>query len=275
MDEFIYSRPMFGKDVEIVIYDMDDILSEEVAIKAYEEGIRLSKIFNLYDEKSEISLLNKNRKMHVSDEFIELLKIAKEFYELTDGKYDVSLGKSILERKKGLPETAKCSFKDVVIEQNFITLKNDDVIIDLGSVAKGYIVEMMTQVLQDEGVLAGLVDGRGDIRIFGDIIQNIDIQHPRLKDQTISKITVGECAIATSGDYNQYVDSFEKSHILNSLDIASITVVGPNLALVDAFATAFFVSKSQKLLEKYKDLKVMTIDKNMNIQYYNRFEELL
>jgi FAD:protein FMN transferase len=275
MDEYIFNKPLFGKDVEIVIYDMDDVMSEEVANKAYEEGIRLSKIFNLYDEKSEISLLNKNRKMRVSDEFIELLTIAKKFYELTDGKYDVSLGKKIQQRKKGLTETSNCSFKDIVVDSNYITLKNDDVIIDLGSIAKGFIVDKMVELLEREGVMAGLVDGRGDIRIFGDIIQNIGIQHPRDTSKTISKITVGECAIATSGDYNQYVGNFDNSHIINSLDIASITVVGSNLSLTDAFATAFFVSKNSKLLEEYKDLKVMTIDKNLNIQYYNGFEEIL
>jgi thiamine biosynthesis lipoprotein len=275
MDEYLFSKPLFGKDVEIAIYDMDDEMSEAVAIKAYEEGVRLSKIFNLYDENSELSLLNKDRKMHVSNELLQVILVAKEFYKLTNGTYDVSLGKTIQERKKGLTENITCSFEEVLIEDNFITLNNKDIIIDLGSVAKGYIVDRMVEVLQDEGVVAGLVDGRGDMRIFGAIIQNIGIQHPRDKDKTISKITVSECAIATSGDYNQYIDTFDHSHIINSLDIASITVVGPNLALVDAFATAFFVSKNPELLERYKDLKVMTIDKNLNINYYNGFKELL
>ena len=265
---------MFGKEVEIAIYDMDDMLSEEVAQRAYEEGLRLSNIFNLYDEKSELSLLNKNRKMKVSCEFIEVLMIAKEFYELTDGRYDVSLGKLILQRKKGLNEDAHCSFKDIIVDGNFITLNNDDVIIDLGSIAKGYIVDKMVEVLENEGVLAGLVDGRGDIRIFGDIIQNIGIQHPREKSE-IAKITVGECAIATSGDYNQYYGNYDNSHILNSLNFSSITVVAPTLTIADVFATAFFVSNNLELIEKYKDLKVMTVDKSMNIKYYNGFEELL
>jgi len=275
MDEFIVRKPLFGKEVEIAVYDMDDMMSELVANKAYEEGLRLSKIFNIYDEKSELSLLNKNRKMRVSKELLEVINISKDFYELTDGKYDVSLGRLIQQRKNGLKETAYCSFKDVMVDGNFITLNNNDVIIDLGSIAKGYIVDKMVETLQNEGVMAGLVDGRGDIRIFGDIIQNIGIQHPRDKDKTISKITVGECAIATSGDYNQYYGSFENSHIINSKDFTSITVVGETLAVADAFATAFFVSDNPELLQKYKDLKVMTIDKNMNIKYYNNFEELL
>jgi FAD:protein FMN transferase len=275
MDEFIFRKPLFGKEVEIAIYDMDDELSEDVANKAYEEGLRLSRIFNLYDEKSELSQLNKNRSMKVSKEFIEVLKIAREFFELTDGRYDVALGKLIQQRKKGLKESANCSFKDIIVDANFITLNNDDIIIDLGSVAKGYIVDKMVESLEDDGVMAGIVDGRGDIRIFGDIIQNIGIQHPRKNNEIISKITVGECAIATSGDYNQYYGNFDKSHIINSKDFASITVVGSNLAIADAFATAFFVSESSELLERFKDLKVMTIDKDMNINYYNGFEELL
>jgi thiamine biosynthesis lipoprotein ApbE len=59
------------------------------------------------------------------------------------------------------------------------------------------------------------------------------------------------------------------------LNFSSITVVAPNLTIADAFATAFFVSNNFGLIEKYKDLKVMTIDKKLNIKYYNGFEELL
>ena len=274
MDEFVFKKPLFGKDVEIVIYDMDPMLAEGVANLAYDEGLKLSQIFNFYDEKSELSLLNKKRSMRVSDELIKLLGIAKEFYILTDGKYDVSLGKAIQQRKSGRTENISCSFDDISIEDDIVTLNNPDVLIDLGSVAKGFIVDKMVEVLIHEGVVSGLVDGRGDIRVFGEITQNIGIQHPRDKDKIIKSINVTDCSIATSGDYNQYTGSFDKSHIINSLDFSSITVVGPNLTIADAFATAFYVSNNPELLKKYKDLKIMTIDKDLNIKYYNGFEVL-
>jgi len=275
MDEFSFKKSLFGKAVEIIIYDMEELLAEDVANKAYKEGLRLSNIFNVYDNKSEISLLNKNRKMKVSPEFTQLMKIAREFYELTKGKYDVSLGKLIYQRKNGLTEDANCSFRNIDIDDNFITLNNPDVLIDLGSIAKGFIVDKMAETLENEGVVSGIVEGRGDIRIFGDRIENISIQHPRIKDEIIKTIKVKNCGIATSGDYNQYYGNFNKSHIINSLDLSSVTVVAPTLTLSDAFATAFFVSKDIKLLDKYRDVKMMTIDKNMNITYYNGFEELL
>jgi len=270
-------RPLFGKDVEIVIYDMDDELAQEVADRAYSEGLRLSSIFNIYDEKSELSRLNKSRSMQVSDELIGLLDIAREFYLLTNGKYDVSLGKKIRQRKDGLDETVpvRCSFQDIFINGDIVTLNHEDVLIDLGSIAKGFIVDKMVELLESEGVVSGLVDGRGDIRVFGDTTQNIGIQHPRKEDELIASINVADCAIATSGDYKQYSGSFDKSHIINSLDFASITVVGQNLVMADAFATAFFVSNNTEMLERYKDLKIMTIDKDMDIRYYNGFEELL
>jgi len=275
MSEFVLTKPLFGKTVEIVIYEMDDMLANEVALKAYAEGIRLSKIFNIYDKSSEISILNINRKLTVSKEFIELLTIAGVFYDLTNGKYDVSLGKLILQRKNGQTENANCSFKDVFIEGNNVTLKNSDVLIDLGSIAKGFIVDKMVEILLHEGVISGLVDGRGDIRIFGEKMETIGVQHPRDKDKIITSINVKDSSVATSGDYNQYYGNYNNSHIINSLDLSSITVVASTLTLADAFATAFFVSKNKILLEKYKDVKVMTIDKTMNINHYNGFEELI
>jgi thiamine biosynthesis lipoprotein len=275
MDEFLFEKPLFGKTVEIVLYNVDEILAKEVANKAYDEGLRLSKIFNIYDITSEISKLNRNRKLAVSFEFIELLNIAKEFYLLTNGKYDISLGKLIYQRKNGLAENAHCSFEDIIIKDNIITLNNDDILIDLGSIAKGFIVDKMVEVLINEGVVSGFVNGRGDIRLFGDKEEVIGIQHPREKNRIISNMILTNCSVATSGDYNQYYKNYDTSHIINSLDIVSITVVAPNLTIADAFATAFFVSKNMVLLKKYQDIKVMTIDKNMNIQYYNNFEELI
>ncbi len=274
MDEFVFVKPLFGKNVEIIIYDMDEIFALEVATKAYIEGLRLSRIFNVFDKTSEISLLNANRKMRVSDELLEILKIAQEFYYLTNGKYDISLGKRIMQRKNGLKENTECSFRDIIIEDNIITLKNEDVLIDLGSIAKGFIVDKIVEILISEGVVSGLVDGRGDIRVFGDKTEVIGIEHPRDKTKLISSIAINNCAVATSGDYNQYYGTYNNSHILNSLDFASITVVAENLTLADVFATAFFVSNNTDILEKYKHLKMMTIDKSMNIKYYNGFEEL-
>ncbi len=274
--DFKLKKPLFGDFVEITLYDIEELIATDIAEAAYREALRLQKIFNFYDKTSEISLLNKKRKLTVSKELLEVIKKAKEFADLTDGEYDISLGRLFRQRKSGNKEQKiSCSYKDIEINNNEIRLLHKDVELDLGSIAKGYIVDKIVENLKSQGVLSGLVNGRGDIIVFGDHTENIGIQHPR-NNTIIKNITLKDSAVATSGDYNQYKKSYESPHIINKKDIISTTVIAPSLILADVFATVIFVSKKEKfekLLKKNKYIKALTIDKTIKLSSYNNFEE--
>lgn len=275
MEEFKFRKELFGKYVDIVLFDIPKDIAEDISGIAYKEGLRLSNIFNFYDKNSELSRLNRDRRIKPSSELLKLIKIAKEFSELIKGEYDITFGKNFRERKENKPLTKlSCSYKDISINNNEIVLNNPDVEIDLGSIAKGFIVDKIVESLQSQGVLSGIVDGRGDIRVFGEA-QRIGIQDPR-RDRIINYIKIKDNGIATSGDYSQYDKSFDKSHIINQKELISVTVVAEDLMTADLFATAIFVSnKALNLLEKRESIKVMTIDKSLNIKYYNNLEEIL
>ena len=266
--EYSQKKQLFGGVTEIVLYDIDNAIAQDLVSKAYDEAKRLGKIFSFYDKKSELSLLNKNRKIIASKELLEVIKKAKKY---SNKDYDISLGKTIRQRKLGLKEIKKGSFKDIEISNNKITLKSD-IKLDLGSIAKGYIVDKIADFLKAQGVISGLIDGRGDIVVFGQE-HIINIQHPR-KNAYIGEIKLKNQAVATSGDYNQFIQSYDKSHIINK-DAISVTVVADNLTDADLFATLLMVSDNRThLLDKRIDIKAMVIDTNMQIQYYNGFEDL-
>ena len=68
------NKPLFGKNVEIIIYDMKVAAAKKIAMKGYREALRLDKIFNFFDNQSILFRLNKKRKMVVPVEFLEVLK---------------------------------------------------------------------------------------------------------------------------------------------------------------------------------------------------------
>jgi thiamine biosynthesis lipoprotein len=278
MDEIHVKKKLFGSEITFIIYNTEEVIAKELIEEAYEEGIRLQKIFNFFDEKSSLSLLNRKRKMKMPEEFIEVLKLSLEMCKETNGLYDISLGKQFLERKKG-KEISKinCSYKDIEVNEGVVELKNKDVLIDLGSIAKGYITDRMAKVLEENGVLSGLIDSRGDIRVFGKRGNKISIQHPRNKEKVIGKVKIRNSGIATSGDYNQYDKSFDKSHILNQSDAISVTVVAPTLMEADVYATALFVCTKKErdfFIKKNKNLKVLIMKKDLKLVNYNNFQEL-
>lgn len=279
MNEIFVKKKLFGGEITFIIYNTEENIARELVEKAYEEGIRLEKIFNFFDEKSTLSLLNKKRKMKMPKEFIEVLEIALKMCKETKGLYDISLGKEFLERKSGKEiNKVNCSYKDIGVNGKVVELRDKDVLIDLGSIAKGYIADKMGEILLSNGIISGLIDARGDIRIFGEDEREISIQHPREKERVIGKVKIKEGSIATSGDYNQYNKSFEESHIINKRDYISTTVLAPTLTEADLYATALMVlprEKIKKLLNKNKKISALCINKDLKTEIYNNFPRIL
>ena len=66
---------LFGSEVEFFL-DASEVVAEPIMDEAYVLALKLQKIFNIYDENSEISALNRNKKITASPELVEVLKKA-------------------------------------------------------------------------------------------------------------------------------------------------------------------------------------------------------
>lgn len=268
---------MLGGKIEFVIYNSLNELTGEIFEELEKEALRLQKIFNFYDEESELSILNKKRKLKVSDEMLEVIKKALVYCKLTNGKYDISLGKAFLRRKSGKGDVeTSCSYKDIIISGNVIELKNKDVIIDLGSIAKGYIGDKIIEKMKELGVESGLVDVRGEIRIFGNVSEKIGIKDPR-GGGNVDEFILKDKAVATSGDYNQFYASYDKSHIISNTDIASVSVISDNLMKADVLATAVFVSDDKyikKIVKKHPQERFFIIKRDGSYLTFNWFKKV-
>ena len=273
MEEFLFKRKLMGGEIEFRLYDTPELIGEEIALIAYVQGKRLEKIFSFYDKESELAKLNKKRKSKVSQELLEVIKKALEFCEKTEGKYDISKGKNFLERKNGKQITKlNCSYRNININGNEVELTNKDVLIDLGSIAKGYVVDKLCEFIKTSGVESALVNARGDLRIFGNVEETVELQHPRNKEERITKFKLKNAAVATSGDYNQYFENYDNSHIVGKKEIISASVIAQKLVEADAFATCVMVldkEKREKLIKAFKQYKLLLIDNQLNIKKYN------
>ena len=270
-----YTNILFAGHFQIKAYT-NKKFNQKILEDAYEYGKKLEKIFNLYDKDSILSRLNKKRKLKVPKEFIKLLKKAIKASKLTSGDYDITLGKNFLARKKGERlKKLNCSYKDIKIKGNFVELKSPDILIDFGSIAKGYITDKIGDYLKKRKVNSFAINSRGDILVSGSTSQIIKIQHPRKKGKFAS-VCVKNSGIATSGDYRQFYGSLDKSHILNKKEFISVTVIAPKLVDADLLATVLIVSNKDRivrLLKNNKKIKALTIDKNLMVHDYNNFRK--
>jgi len=113
--------------------------------------------------------------------------------------------------------------------------------VDPTGLVKGWAVEQALTALREAGMAAAMVNGGGDLAVFGAPAPGqawrAGIRHP-WRPAALAAIVEVPAALATSGSYER------GPHLLNpftrqpATHAASATVTGPSLALADALATA-------------------------------------
>lgn len=126
--------------------------------------------------------------------------------------------------------------------------------VDLGAIAKGYVVDRVAAVLREAGVTSAVLDVGGNVFALGvrpeqGTAWRVGLQHPRETDQLLGVIPLTERSVATSGDYQRFfeVGGQRYHHLIDpttgypASGIASISIVAPTGMQADAVSTAAFV----------------------------------
>lgn len=231
----------------------------------------VDKTFNKYNPDSELTKLNRLEAYTsepVSVELGEILDLTADMVAISQGRFDPTVEPVQELWKEHLMVGCKPSeeaIRDIAssvgwnrihhIEDQF--WKEDSrTQLDLGGIAKGLCVDMLTERLVESGYPNVFVEWGGEIRVHGRhpddrpwtvYISRLEDTDP---DHAIETLTLDNQAIATSGDYLQRwtVGGTTYTHILDPErcrplvvgkgSIASATVIAPTCSMADALATA-------------------------------------
>jgi thiamine biosynthesis lipoprotein len=115
---------------------------------------------------------------------------------------------------------------------------------DPTGLVKGWALEKASVILETAGARNYCINGGGDVIAAGEPAPGtpwrVGIRHPLLADRLAAVLEVRDRSVATSGAYER------GEHILDPMTgsppegLLSMTIVGPSLTLVDAYATAAF-----------------------------------
>jgi thiamine biosynthesis lipoprotein len=267
-------------------------ISDSVKKSIKDELKRIDLIASNYKKDSELSRINKasvNEKILISSDMFSLLSFAESLYQITDGFYDITLGSLVIQQGFGpdntmIENTIPVSLKRFNLISNNTLIKNDNFQFDLSSIAKGYAVDKIAELLVQSNRKNFLFDVGGEIISSGSkhgAPWLIGIQNPSItQNQSIMEISSSDyLAVATSGEYrNQKIndsgDIISHTFVPNTkLSIEdksySVTVASDKSSMsADAWATALNVLGPEKgiKLANEQDIAVMYImQKNQNI----------
>lgn len=231
-------------------------------------------------ESSDIWKLNHadGNPVEVNPETADLLRLAVEISEYSDGAFDVTIApmSALWDFASETPSVPYASmlkeaaqrvdWRNIRIEGTTVTLQNGAEI-DLGGIAKGYIADRVAAYLKEQGVVHACINMGGNILVFGGKPDGTDwtigIRDPNgTAEQSEEVLSLSDGAVVTSGNYERFFlrDGVRYHHILDPKTgmpvqngVASVTILSNDSTLADALSTACFVlgpDASKALLER-------------------------
>ncbi len=262
----------------------------------FTEVDRINALMSTYVESSRISDINRRaaeEPVPAGEELFQLIRRSLDISVLTHGAFDItydSVGQHYDFRERRRPDEATTeterqhiNFRYVTLDQGkgTVSFAQQGVRINLGGIAKGYVVERGVEILRQHGVEYGVVTAGGDSRLLGDRRGRpwmIGIRDPREDGEVAISVPLEDEAISTSGDYERYFDEdgIRYHHIIRPSSgrpvegVHSTTVFGPDAVMTDALSTSVFVmgvDEGLKFIGCLPDYEAIVIDADGQIFY--------
>ena len=289
---------LMGSVFQITLVDSDSISAHQNINKAILEIERIENLISEWRPQTQISQVNQNagiKPVKVDKEVFELTKKAIWFSEISNGAFDISIvamdkiwkfdgTMEKLPSKKAIRNSiVNVNYKNIVLDSinSTIFLSKKGMKIGFGSIGKGYAADKARKLLQESGIIAGIINAAGDIATWGTQIGGnpwrIGVNNPLETGETIEILEFsGNNAVTTSGNYEKYAEINDKrySHIINpktgypSTELISVTIIGPNAEMCNGFSTSIMVlglKKGIKLINKFPDYQYIIITKKEDI----------
>lgn len=272
---FNYSGPTMGTSFTIKASQ----LPEGIKVYSLEKLINrrlteINQLMSTYIQDSEISIINNSKSTEtrfVSPELFKLILTAQEISVATGGAYDVTVGplvnlwgfgpgklKTQAPTDEEVQQTlANIGYDKLTLTTRLLTLSKTqpDIYIDLSSLAKGFAVDEVANLLDAQGVTNYMVEIGGELYLKGKNLQGkkwqIAVEKPNMEKRELQRIVpLTDIAMATSGDYRNFFEQ-DGQYFSHTIDprtgypvkhkLASVTVLGDTTMKADAWATALMV----------------------------------
>ncbi|GAB6140756.1 FAD:protein FMN transferase [Methylosoma difficile] len=259
-----------GSPCDIQLFARSAQQAKRVADAAIADVNRLEARYSRYRQNSFLSKINRvaaaGGSIKVDAETTGLLNYALACYQQSDGLFDITSG--ILRRAwrfdtGSLPDPHvvdslldKVGWHKLQWQPPLLSFPTPGMEIDFGGIVKEYAVDRVAAMCRTAGIVHGVVNLGGDIKIIGPRPDKeawrIGIRHPRHQNDILDTLLLHEGALASSGDYERciVIDGIRYGHVLNPQTgwpvghLAAVSVVG-DFCVVAGSASTIAMLKEQ------------------------------
>lgn len=274
------SKYLLGTLVEAKIITSDLGTGKKALYNAFREIERIEALLSSYKCSSEISEINMYsgiKPVKVSFETFSILERSVNYYSLSNGKFDITIGavsllwgfssdtpRKIPPSRESVDSALKLTgIKEMLLNPGDTTvfLTRSGMKIDLGGVAKGYAIDRAALSFDSAGIKSFLINAGGDIFVRGKKpdstmwVVGVKNAYPdyKMNSELITRFDLEDMSIATSGDYERCFDYNGRRyhHIIDPATgypgemIRSVSIITETAEMADVLATWGFLDKEK------------------------------
>jgi FAD:protein FMN transferase len=206
-----------------------------------------------------------------------LLRAYREFYEVTGGAVTPLIGDVLVATGYDARYSLKPkhprhppAWEDVIaISGSTITLSRP-AMLDFGAAGKGYLVDIITKVIQNHGIKSFCVDAGGDMRYqnaHGNLLR-VGLEHPDNPSQVIGVVDLDNKSLCGSAGNRRAWAGYH--HIISPHTLASpqhikaVWVIAATALVADGLATCLFFVPPERLRQYNAAYVIMYADSSVS-----------
>ncbi len=190
-----------------------------------------------------------------------LFDLYRALYEATDGAVTPLVGRTLENlgydrayslRPMGVP-TRVPAWDDSVAWDGHALTTVTPVVVDVGAAGKGYLVDLVGDILSEAGIRDFIVDGSGDLLHAGDGIARIALEHPLDATMAIGIANLSNASLCASAsnrrswrDLHHIIDPATG---LPTRDVIATWAIASTALVADGLATALFFTGADRLAD--------------------------
>lgn len=267
-----------------------DNIDAQALSKAFEQRLKqLNQNLSTYIPDSDLMRLNQNHDggcIAVKEDTFNVVKAALTIHQQSHGAFDPGLGPLIelwgfdaKQTDDQIPAQSdieavlsSLTFGQTTLDSSNRCIKKGapELFINLSAIAKGYAVDELAKMIEQQGINDYMVEIGGEVKVLGlsprGTPWNIAIESPLNTHGVVQKVINPDImGVATSGDYRNYFekDGRRYSHTIDPTtgfpithSLTSVTVIAPSAMAADGWSTAMMVLGEEKAMMLAKEHKL-------------------
>ena len=222
-------------------------------------------------------------KHNLASDGYDLLHFYNQLYVATNGKVTPLIGQAVADAGYDASYTFKPrrmqqppDWESTISYTNDSITLNQPALLDFGAAGKGYLVDVVGELLETKGLRSFTINASGDILHRSEKATSLDVglENPLDTSEVIGIVQLGNRSLCASAGSKRKWAKF--THIIDPVtlespqDVIATWVIADNTITADGLATALCFTDAAQLL-KYFSFTWAVLNKDMQLSYAKDF----